>query len=172
MADHDRADQDPAHHHGPDHDRADHDRAEHNGPGHDGAGLRRVPCAGAIVRDEAERLLLIRRRNEPGAGLWSLPGGRIEPGETDQQAVVREMAEETGLVVTCGRLVGAVERPGRPGSVYEIRDYAALVTGGTLAAGDDAADARWFTPAQAEALDAAGQLTDGLVAALRSWGVL
>jgi 8-oxo-dGTP diphosphatase len=172
MADHDRADQDPAHHHGPDHDRADHDRAEHNGPGRDGAGLRRVPCAGAIVRDEAERLLLIRRRNEPGAGLWSLPGGRIEPGETDQQAVVREMTEETGLVVTCGRLVGAVERPGRPGSVYEIRDYAALVTGGTLAAGDDAADARWFTPAQAEALDAAGQLTDGLVAALRSWGVL
>ena len=138
------------------------------GPGP--AGPRRVPCAGAIIRDEAERLLLIQRRNEPGAGLWSLPGGRIEPGETDQQAVVREVAEETGLVVTCGRLVGAVERPGPPGSVFDIRDYAALVTGGTLAAGDDAADARWFTPAQAAALDAAGQLTDGLGAALRSWG--
>ena len=138
----------------------------------DTTGLRRVPCAGAIIRDEAERLLLIQRRNEPGAGLWSLPGGRVEPGETDQQAVVREVAEETGLVVTCGRLVGAVERPGRPGSVFVIRDYSALVTGGRLAAGDDAADARWVTPAEAAALDAAGRLTDGLIASLRSWGVL
>jgi len=162
MAEQDRAGQ----------DRAEQDRAEQGGTGQDGAGPRRVPCVGAIIRDEAERLLLIQRRNEPGAGRWSLPGGRIEAGETDQRAVVREVAEETGLVVTCGRLVGSVERPGRPGSVFEIRDYAALVTGGRLAAGDDAADARWVTPAQALALDAAGQLTDGLVASLRSWGVL
>jgi 8-oxo-dGTP diphosphatase len=140
--------------------------------GTDTTGLHRVPCVGAIIRDEAERLLLIQRRNEPGAGLWSLPGGRIEAGETDQQAVVREVAEETGLVVTCGRLIGAVERPGRPGTVFDIRDYAALVTGGTLAAADDAAGARWVTPAEAGALDVAGRLTDGLHAALRSWGVL
>jgi 8-oxo-dGTP diphosphatase len=133
---------------------------------------RRVPCVGAIIRDEAERLLLIQRGHEPGAGLWSLPGGRVEAGETDQQAVVREVAEETGLVVTCGRLVGAVERPGPAGSVYEIRDYAALAAGGTLAAGDDAADARWYTPAEAAALEVADRLTDGLMAALRSWGVL
>jgi ADP-ribose pyrophosphatase YjhB (NUDIX family) len=139
---------------------------------HHRAGPRRVPCVGAIIRDEAERLLLIQRRNEPGAGLWSLPGGRVEAGETDQRAVVREVAEETGLVVTCGRLVGAVDRPGPPGSVYEIRDYAGLVTGGALVPGDDAADARWVTLAQAGALDAAGQLTGGLIAALRSWGVL
>jgi 8-oxo-dGTP diphosphatase len=131
-----------------------------------------VPCAGAVIRDEAERLLLIQRRNEPGAGLWSLPGGRIEAGETDQQAVVREVAEETGLTVTCGRLIGAVERPGQAGTVLDIRDYAALVTGGTLAAADDAAGARWVTPAEAGALDVAGQLTEGLLEALRSWGVL
>jgi 8-oxo-dGTP diphosphatase len=133
---------------------------------------RRVPCVGAIIRDEAERLLLIQRGHEPGAGRWSLPGGRVEAGETDQQAVVREVAEETGLLVTCGRMVGAVQRPGPAGSVYEIRDYAALVTGGTLAAGDDAADARWYTPAQAAALAVADRLTDGLIGALRSWGVL
>jgi 8-oxo-dGTP diphosphatase len=136
------------------------------------AEVGRVACVGAVIRDEAERLLLIRRRNEPGAGLWSLPGGRVEAGETDQQAVVREVAEETGLSVTCGRLIGAVERPGRPGTVFDIRDYAALVTGGTLAAADDAAGARWVTPAEAGALDLAGQLTDGLLEALRSWGVL
>jgi 8-oxo-dGTP diphosphatase len=151
---------------------ADHEETSPGGDGQAGAAPRRVPCAGAIIRDEAARLLLIQRRNEPGAGRWSLPGGRIEAGETAEQAVVREVAEETGLVVSCGRLVGTVERPGPPGSVYEIRDYAALVAGGTLAAGDDAADARWVTPAQAAAMDAAGLLTAGLMAALRSWGVL
>jgi 8-oxo-dGTP diphosphatase len=140
--------------------------------GQDSAPPRRVPCVGAIIRDEAERLLLVQRGHEPGAGRWSLPGGRVEAGETDQQAVVREVAEETGLLVTCGRMVGAVQRPGPAGSVYEIRDYAALVTGGTLAAGDDAADARWYTPAQAAALAVADRLTDGLIGALRSWGVL
>jgi 8-oxo-dGTP diphosphatase len=133
---------------------------------------QRVPCVGAIITDQAGRLLLIRRRNEPGAGLWSLPGGRIEPGETDQQAVVREVREETSLVVTCGALAGAVERPGLAGRVLDIRDYLVSVTGGEVAAGDDAADARWVTPPEAAALDAAGQLTDGLVAALTSWGVL
>src|SRR5580692_7537148 len=117
----------------------------------------RVQCVGAIIFDEAGRLLLIKRGHDPGAGLWSVPGGRIEPGETDQQAVVREVAEETGLVVTCGPLIGTARRPGLAGAVLDIRDYAAVVTGGTLAAGDDAADARWVTPGQAEAMAAAGE---------------
>jgi 8-oxo-dGTP diphosphatase len=133
---------------------------------------QRVPCVGAVITDKAGRLLLIKRRNEPGAGLWSLPGGRIEPGETDEQAVVRETREETGLTVTCGPLLGAVERPGLAGAVVDIRDYAVVVTGGELAAGDDAADARWVTAAEAAGLDAAGQLTGGLLAVLRSWRVL
>ena len=133
---------------------------------------QRVPCVGAIIRDEAGRLLLIRRRNEPGAGLWSVPGGRVEPGESDQQAVTREVLEETHLVVTCGPLAGRVELPGLGGSVIDVGDYLAFVVGGELAAGDDAADARWVTPGEAGALDAAGELTGGLMAALRSWGVL
>jgi 8-oxo-dGTP diphosphatase len=99
-------------------------------------------------------------------GLWSIPGGRIEPGESDEEAVVREIREETGLHVTCGRLLGAVDRPG-----LVIRDYQALVTGGTLTAGDDADAARWASLAEAEALDAAGELTSGLLATLRSWSV-
>jgi 8-oxo-dGTP diphosphatase len=135
-------------------------------------GGRRVPCVGAIIRDSSGRLLLIRRRNEPGAGLWSLPGGRVEPGEADEQAVVREVAEETGLAVRCGPLVGAVERPGLAGDVFDIRDYAASVVGGELAAGDDAADARWLAPGEVADLDRAGQLTSGLLAALRSWAVV
>jgi hypothetical protein len=54
--------------------------------------------------------------------------------------------------------------------VLDIRDYLAFVTDGDLTADDDAADARWVTPREAAALDAAGQLTDGLAAALSSWG--
>jgi 8-oxo-dGTP diphosphatase len=99
--------------------------------------------------------------------LWSIPGGRIEPGESDEDAVVREIREETGLRVTCGPLLGAVDRPG-----LVIRDYHAVVTGGTLIAGDDADAARWASPAEAQALDSAGQLTPGLLATLRSWSVL
>ncbi|HEY1643712.1 MAG TPA: NUDIX domain-containing protein [Streptosporangiaceae bacterium] len=136
-------------------------------------GTRRVPCVGAVMFDAAGRLLLILRRNEPGAGLWSIPGGRIEAGESDELALVREVAEETGLAVRCGALLGAVERPGLPpGTVVDIRDYAAVITGGELAAGDDAAAARWASPAEIADLEAAGQLTPGLVAALRSWQVL
>ena len=128
----------------------------------------RISCVGAVVRDGAGRLLLIKRGHDPEAGRWSLPGGRIEPGETDAQALVREMREETGLTVLPGPLLGAVERPGPGGSVLDIRDYAATVTGGTLAAGDDAADARWVTAADVPRLP----LTAGLADALASWGVL
>ena len=127
-----------------------------------------IPCVGAIVADGQDRLLMIKRGHEPGAGLWSIPGGRIEPGETDAEAVVREMIEETGLTVEVGRLIGRVQRPGLNGAVIDIRDYAATVTGGTLRAGDDAADARWVTPAELEWLD----ITEGLIDALTDWGVL
>jgi 8-oxo-dGTP diphosphatase len=127
-----------------------------------------IPCVGAVIKDGAGRLLLIRRGHEPGKGLWSIPGGRIEPGESDEAALVREVREETGLVVTAGRLIGAVRRPGGGGSVLDIRDYAASVTGGALAAGDDADDAVWASAADLDRLP----LTDGLLEALRSWGAL
>jgi 8-oxo-dGTP diphosphatase len=129
---------------------------------------RRIPCVGAIARDGQGRLLLIQRGHDPEAGRWSLPGGRVEPGESDAQALAREMLEETGLIVTPGPLVGAVERPGAGGTVLDIRDYAATVTGGTLAAGDDAADARWVAPGDLTSFP----LTTGLAGILRSWGVL
>jgi len=128
-----------------------------------------IPCVGAVIKDGAGRLLLIRRGHEPGKGLWSIPGGRIEPGESDEAALVREVLEETGLVVTAGRLIGAVLRPaGVSGAVLDIRDYAAEVTGGTLVPGDDADDAVWAGAADLESLP----LTGGLLEALRSWGAL
>jgi 8-oxo-dGTP diphosphatase len=123
---------------------------------------------GAVIKDGQGRLLLIKRGHAPGAGLWSLPGGRIEPGETDAEALVREMREETGLVIEAGQLIGAVRRPARDDDILDIRDYAATVTGGTLRPGDDAADARWVDVSELESLP----LTEGLVQTLTDWGIL
>ena len=127
-----------------------------------------IPCVGAIITDSLGRLLLIRRGHEPGAGLWSLPGGRVESGETDAAALVREMREECGLDVVPGRLAGRVRRPAGDGAVLDIRDYLATVTGGSLTPGDDAADARWVPVAELADL----ALTDGLLAVLTDWGVI
>lgn len=127
-----------------------------------------VRCVGAIIYDTEGRLLLIRRGHPPGEGLWSLPGGRVEAGESDAEAVARELAEETGLRVEPGRLVGSVERAGPAGVTYDIHDYAAVVTGGTLTPGDDASDARWVTPDELRHLPA----STGLVETLTRWKVL
>ena len=113
---------------------------------------KRIRCVGAVIRDGGGRLLLIRRGHPPGEGLWSLPGGRVEAGESDQDAVVREVGEETGLSAVPGAFLGAVERPAPDGAVFDIRDYEAVVTGGQLAAGDDAAEAVWVSPARLASL--------------------
>ncbi|MFD1543632.1 NUDIX hydrolase [Nonomuraea guangzhouensis] len=128
----------------------------------------RVNCVGAIIVDASDRLLLIKRGHPPGAGRWSIPGGRVEPAETDAAALRREVLEETGLLVTVGPLVGTVDRPGPDGVTYEIRDYRATVTAGTLTAGDDAADARWCSRDDLVRL----ALTDGLLEALTAWDAL
>jgi 8-oxo-dGTP diphosphatase len=122
-----------------------------------------IPCVGGVVHDERHRLLLVRRANDPGRGLWSLPGGRVEPGETDQQALVREMQEETGLLVEPGPLVGRVLRGN-----YAIADYRCTVVRGTLRAGDDALDAKWCSAAELRVLPLVDELRD----TLGQWQVL
>jgi ADP-ribose pyrophosphatase YjhB (NUDIX family) len=121
-----------------------------------------------VVRDPAGRLLLVRRGREPGRGLWSLPGGRVEHGETAAAAVVREVREETGLDVVAGVPVGTVERAGPAGQTYVIEDIACTVHGGTLTAGDDADDVRWVTADDLAVLP----LSEGLLDALTAWAVL
>jgi 8-oxo-dGTP diphosphatase len=122
-----------------------------------------VACVGGLAYDDYGRILLVRRRNDPGSGLWSVPGGRVESGETDTQAVIREMAEETGLVVEPGALIGRVRR-----GTYDIADYRCAVVGGTLRAGDDATDARWCDAATLADLP----LVPLLIDTLRSWDAL
>ena len=82
--------------------------------------------------------------------------------------MIREIREETGLQIRCDQLVGSVQRDSPPDAVLEIRDYAATVTGGSLVAGDDAAEARWVSPAELGSLP----LTTGLAETLADWGVL
>lgn len=130
---------------------------------------RLVACVGGVVHDAAGRLLLIRRGTEPGRGLWSVPGGRVEPGESLAEAVEREVREETGLPVRAGAVVGRVRIPG-PGVVFDVTDLICtpLDPAAVPVAGDDA-DAVTFA-------DAAGlarlACTDGLLESLGRWGVL
>jgi ADP-ribose pyrophosphatase YjhB (NUDIX family) len=133
-----------------------------------------VFCVGAIVHDRGGRLLLIQRGHEPGRGLWSLPGGRVEPGESEHDAIEREMAEETGLRVRAVRLVGRVRRPAPDGSIFDIGDYlcelADPCTGAadSPVAGDDADDARWVDAADYDKLP----VVEGMREILAEWDAL
>ncbi|SNR74423.1 NUDIX hydrolase [Blastococcus mobilis] len=128
-----------------------------------------VACVGAVVQDPSGRLLLIRRGHAPHAGLWSLPGGRVEEGETLEQAVRREVLEETGLRVRPGAVVGRVRIPG-DGVVYDVADLACTPDppGQQPVAGDDATDVLFADDVSLGRLPC----TPGLVETLRGWGVL
>ena len=88
-------------------------------------------------------LLMVERARPPAAGLWTVPGGRVEPGESVTAAVEREVGEETGLDVACGAFLGWAERRG-DGFHFVILDFAVSLSGRPPpTAGDDAAAAAW-----------------------------
>jgi ADP-ribose pyrophosphatase YjhB (NUDIX family) len=122
-----------------------------------------VCAVGAFIFD-GPRLLVIQRGTPPGAGLWSIPGGKLEPNETLAQAVAREVREETGLVVEVGPLACVVERIGDDYH-FVILDYLARQIGGTLAAASDVRAARWVTDDELASLPHTEGLIDVLARA-------
>ena len=124
-------------------------------------------CVGGIAL-WGDKLLLIRRANPPGQGYWSRPGGHVEPGETWQEAVEREVLEETGLRATCGRFVGWVERSAGDNR-YLIADFMVEVFAPeTAAAADDAADLTFADVEDMKLLE----MAPGLLSFLNEHGVL
>lgn len=105
---------------------------------------------GALIFD-ADRILLVQRGKEPLMGYWSLPGGAVESGETLEEALLREVLEETSLEVKIVRFGEIFERimPDTAGKIeyhYVLLDYVCEITSGEPVAGSDSADVRWFSP--------------------------
>jgi ADP-ribose pyrophosphatase YjhB (NUDIX family) len=100
-------------------------------------------AAGAVVIDRLERVLLVRRARPPAAGEWSLPGGRVEEGESPSFAALRELREETTLDGHVVASLGVVQIE-REGFAFAIHEFLVVPDGeGSARAGDDASDVRW-----------------------------
>lgn len=111
-----------------------------------------APCVGVVCLRDGE-VLLIRRGRPPKQGEWSLPGGRIEPGERAMEAALRELREETGVEAEITGLIDVVDGifP-EAGRHYVLIDYAARWLAGEPVAGDDAVEARFAPLDEIEAL--------------------
>lgn len=103
----------------------------------------RTDCVGVICF-RRDHVLLIRRGKAPRKGDWSIPGGRIEPGETEQAAALRELMEETGIVGELGQKIATIDADFE-GVCYRLHDYVAHWQSGTPVAADDAMEAQ-FVP--------------------------
>jgi len=125
-----------------------------------------LAVSAVAVQDGA--LLMVQRGHAPGAGRWSIPGGRVEAGESIVAAVVRELREETGLDGVCGRLIGWTEQMGVDHHFVILGHEATVLDDRSPAAGDDASDARWVPFDSLPTLD----LTDGLADFLGDHGIV
>jgi 8-oxo-dGTP diphosphatase len=116
-----------------------------------------VLAVAAVIWNDRREVLLIRRTKEPRKGQWSLPGGKVEFGESLEDAARREVLEETGLVVALLGVAGIAETildasVGAADVHFVLIDYSARVVSGEAKAASDAADATWFTQEAVRAL--------------------
>jgi 8-oxo-dGTP diphosphatase len=111
-------------------------------------------AVGAVVLDGHHQVLLVRRGRPPRVGAWTLPGGHVEPGETLQEAIVREVHEETGISARVVRELGVVAVEAE-GFSYEVHEHAMVPEGSQPPPrpADDVADARWFSLDDLRGLD-------------------
>lgn len=131
-----------------------------------------VVAVGAIIVD-GSRVVLVKRGREPLKGRWSLPGGKLELGETLEDATRREVLEETGLIVEIERFVTTIERIHRDadGVVqyhFVLVDYRCRAVGGALLAGDDADNVAWVEIDRLESYDITSATADVVRDACRS----
>jgi ADP-ribose pyrophosphatase YjhB (NUDIX family) len=113
--------------------------------------IRPLVGVGGVILSDVGDVLIVKRRQEPLAGQWSLPGGMLEIGETLEAGTAREMLEETGLVVSVGPVVEVFDRillddTGRVRYHFVLIDYLCRVRGGTLQAGSDVEAATFVSP--------------------------
>ena len=110
-----------------------------------------ITTDGIILKDK--QILLIKRKNEPFKGKWALPGGFVEYGEKTEDAVIREVSEETGLKTKIRTLAGVYSDPNRDprGHIITII-YVLDIVEGNVKAGDDASDVKFFDVHQLPAL--------------------
>jgi ADP-ribose pyrophosphatase YjhB (NUDIX family) len=129
---------------------------------------------GAVVVDRAGRVLLVRRARPPSIGSWTLPGGKLEEGESLEEAVLRELREETGLRANVVCALGVVPIA-REGFAYAIHEYLLTPIGDTTPrAADDAAAACWASRTELSARGVSSEavaVIDAAIAQARSRGL-
>jgi 8-oxo-dGTP diphosphatase len=129
-----------------------------------------TPAVGAVVLAADGRVLLVKRGRPPKVGAWTLPGGHVEPSESFEAAIVREVREETGLTVEPRLALGVVRVVGE-GFRYDIHEFLCDVQGpADPVAGDDAADARWAEVSELAALGVSPEAARMVRRAKRSQG--
>jgi 8-oxo-dGTP diphosphatase len=107
---------------------------------------------GAVIVEDG-RVLIVKRKYDPLAGQWSIPGGAVELGETLEASIAREMLEETGLEIEVGPVIEVFDRitrdeEGRVRYHFVLVDYLCWPVGGALQAGSDVADAKFVHPTE------------------------